>query len=259
MLIFYLAKQHVTLAATLINAFATWKATHHLTLQPFPRVAQVQVQPRGASLSGVQLNWKKVESSLRSTSLGLSPAVARQLQGLSSFKRIPSRTRRATDSNLVLETPSSAFSQVAFTVMAKARQDRRATEDNVLCDRGGAEPRPGPFSASDDEEDRHSEVIPADMRGASLGLSASGAAAAVALSRSFSRRRRATDSEALPGLESIHEGMHGGPTETSMGSPGLASADPKTDADDAEEEEEEDVKVSKIRLVLNALGEIECS
>ena len=183
--------------------------------------------------------------------------MARQLQGLSSFKRIPSRTRRTTDSNLALEAPSSAFSQVAFSAMAKARRGRRATEDNVLHGREGAVPQVRSSSPLDDEEDSNSERLPVARR-ASSGLSASGGVAAPSFARSFSRRRRATDSEALPGLESIHEGMHGGPTETSMGSPGLASADPKTDADDAEEEEEEeDVKVSKIRLVLIALAERE--
>ena len=209
------------------------------------------MQPRVASLSGVQLNWKKVESSLRSTSLGVSPAVARQLQSLGSFKNIPSKkTRRATDSNLVLEAPRSAFSQVVFSAMAKARQGRQATEGSILDARKGTEPRPGPFSPSDDEEDRHSERLPDisdGMKGAS-GLSASGAAAAVALSRSFSRRRRAADSEALPGLGPIQEKISGRLEETLAGSPGISSADPEIDAD-AHEDEEEDVKVSKIRSV----------
>ena len=148
---------------------------------------------------------------------------------------MPSRTRRATDSNLVLEAPpsNSSFSQVASHVMVKARRDRRATADNVSFNRvslAGPSAIFGPSSPSDDdEEDLNSERLPVVPKRGSGGLSAvsqaspGGAATAVALSHSFSKRRRAPDSEVLPGLEPIQERMFGGPAGT-LDSPSLRSA-----------------------------------
>ena len=178
----------------------------------------------------------------------MPPALARQLESnLSRFKRIPSKTRRTTDTNLASGSPGS---QVTLRAMARAARDRRATEDDILHGGlGGKESPIRSFSPSDDEEDHNSERLPVTWRstsGLSASPSVSGGPTSAALSLSFSRRRRATVSGALPGLESIHERISGGPAGTSVGGPDpQGSAGPRTDAED----EEEDVKVSKIRSV----------
>ena len=224
------------------------------------------------SLSGIQLDWDQVGSSLRATSLGASgsavpPALARQMQSLSSLKRLPTRERRATDSNLAFAAPekSSLQPSVSFTAMTRTARVRRATEDNVLLGRQrassftamgsmgrvrratddsgisldcvGTEPpasvsmTKGPSSPSEDEEDCQSERLP--IGGGASALSASLAVSGTGfngLSRSFSRRRRATDSD-MRALESIHEGL--GPEEAlgsssaGRGAFGTAGQDPE--------------------------------
>ena len=99
------------------------------------------------SLSGIQLDWDRVGTSLRVTSVGASSAtslaLSRQLQGLGSLKRVPSRTRRATDSNLVLGSHvdnliASSLPTTSFTAIARGSRVRRATEDNVTLSQRGS-------------------------------------------------------------------------------------------------------------------------
>lgn len=214
-----------------------------------PQVAladHVQGRLRDTSLSGIQLDWDRVESSLRTSSLGASSALAMQLQGIGSFTRTVSRSRRATDSTLMLGAQSSDVSRIALKAMARAGRERRATEDNVLLDRIGSTIS-GPFSPSDDEEDRHSEQITADVRSAS------------GLSRSFStRRRRATDSEILlPELGSIQERISGGPAGTIVRGPDpQGSAGLRVDAEEEEEEAKEVIKGLQNRSVRAVRGDV---
>jgi len=191
-----------------------------------------------ASLSGVQLDWDQVGSSLRTTSLrvssSFSPSLARRLQGLGTLKSIPSRAgRRATDSNVVIGSQNNTLMtrpSLSFTAMMAGR-DRRATEDNVLLSRvmSSTSPTLGPFSPSDDEEDRQSENLPIKRQ-----LSASSSVSGLhfsTYSRSFSRRRRATESDAMPSLEPIRDGIRG-PSEGPLGTISPRSPAPRLGAEE---------------------------
>ena len=107
---------------------------------------QVQDRLHHLSLSGAQMNWDKVGTSLRMSSIGgtaaaASPALARQL---GSFRKIPSRARRATDSNLNLSVQADGLTAASsasrhsptssFTAMAVVPHPRRATDSNVALD-----------------------------------------------------------------------------------------------------------------------------